>query len=126
MERSGGEVARLVDQEYQGTYLLHLRIYYRDHHGKLKPSPRRNDPTQLAPLRKALRKVEKKLASDAKPEDKTKKKKKWPAAVVALLARGASPPRSAPMSCGFWRSTSAAGGQHDADRAKHRRNERAV
>lgn len=79
-KRSGGEVARLVDQEYQGTYLLHLRIYYRDHHGKLKPSPRgvTIPDEQLAPLRKALRKVEKKLASDAKPEDKTKKKKKWP------------------------------------------------
>ena len=66
-KRSRGEVVRLVAQEYKGQYVLHLRVYYPDEQGDLKPT--RQGVTiplaQLKPLRKALRKAEKELASDS-------------------------------------------------------------
>ena len=65
-KRSRGEVARLVAQEYKGQYVLHLRIYYPDEQGDLKPSSKgvTIPPAELKPLRKALRKAEKELASE--------------------------------------------------------------
>lgn len=80
-KRSGGEVVRLVAQEYKGKYFVHLRIFYLDKHGKLKPSQRgvTIPDEQLAQLRKALRKAKKELTADTKPVDQSiKRKKKWP------------------------------------------------
>jgi hypothetical protein len=83
--RSRGEVTRLVRQEFNGHDLLHLRTFYRDKDGNLKPTaqgvtiPR----DQIAPLRKALRKAEEELntkatdeAQPVKAKKKTKREKK--------------------------------------------------
>jgi hypothetical protein len=80
--RSDGDVTRLIRQEYNGHDLLHLRIFYLDKDGKLKPTakgvtiPR----DQIAPLGKALRKAEKKLATGSGQKIqpiKRKKKSSW-------------------------------------------------
>ena len=78
-KRSGGEVVRLVAQEYKGKYFVHLRIFY-DKHGKLKPSQRgvTIPDEQLAQLRKALRKA-KKLTADTKPVDQSIKREEMAA-----------------------------------------------
>ena len=77
-KRSGSEVVRLVVQKFKGQDLLHLRCFYLDQNRKLKPSPRGVTISceQLAPLRKALRKAEIKLAADTKPVDQSIKRKK--------------------------------------------------
>jgi hypothetical protein len=85
--RSDGDVTRLIRQEYNGHDLLHLRIFYLDKDGKLKPTtkgvtiPR----DQIAPLRKALRKAKKELNTKATDEAQPvrakkkseRKKKSW-------------------------------------------------
>jgi Transcriptional Coactivator p15 (PC4) len=64
-KRSRGEVVRLVAQEYHGQYLLHLRVYYSDEQGDLKPSGKGVTIPfeQLKPLRLALKKAEQALAA---------------------------------------------------------------
>ena len=66
--RSRGEVARLVRQKFKGKDRLHLRFFYLDKQGNLKPS--RSGVTipfdQIGPLRKALRKVNEKSGSESK------------------------------------------------------------
>jgi hypothetical protein len=56
-KRSRGEVTRLVRQEFNGHDLLHLRNFYLDKDGKLKPTAQgvTIPHDQIAPLRKALR-----------------------------------------------------------------------
>lgn len=80
--RSRGEVTRLVRQEFNGHDLLHLRNFYLDKDGKLKPTAQgvTIPHEQIAPLRKALRKVEQELnteaTSEAQPVER-KKKSNW-------------------------------------------------
>jgi hypothetical protein len=66
--RSRGEVARLVQQKYKGQHVLHLRVFYLNKKGELKPSP--NGLTipvdQIVPLRKALKKVNERVESGSK------------------------------------------------------------
>ncbi len=82
--RSRGEVTRLVRQEFNGHELLHLRTFYRDKDGNLKPTAQgvTIPHDQIAPLRKALRNAGKALVSDtrATPQAepvKRKKKSNW-------------------------------------------------
>jgi hypothetical protein len=84
-KRNDGDVTRLIRQEYNGHELLHLRIFYRDQHGKLKPTAKgvTIPHDQIGPLRKALRKAKKGLNTDAadetqpvKAEKKSERKKK--------------------------------------------------
>jgi hypothetical protein len=87
-KRSRGEVARLVLQEFSGQDLLHLRVFYTDEKGELKPTRQGLilPHVQLKSLRKALRKVEEILNAKAAPEaqpvevnkdPKRKKKSSW-------------------------------------------------
>ena len=57
--RSRGQVARLVQQKFKGQDALHLRVFYTDVQGNLKPSwSGLTIPfDQIVPLRKALRQV---------------------------------------------------------------------
>jgi hypothetical protein len=70
-KRSRGEVARLLVQEFNGEDLVHLRIFYLDEKGELKPT--RHGLTipyeQLKPLRKALRKAEEALAKESESKE---------------------------------------------------------
>jgi hypothetical protein len=80
--RSRGEVTRLVRQEFNGHDLLHLRNFYLDKDGKLKPTAQgvTIPHDQIAPLRKALRKAEQELNTEATSEAqpvKRKKKSNW-------------------------------------------------
>jgi hypothetical protein len=68
-------------QEFEGRDVLHLRRHYTDKQGKLKPTPKgvTIPEEQIKPLRKALRKAVKELATEPKPVDQPiKPKKKWP------------------------------------------------
>jgi Transcriptional Coactivator p15 (PC4) len=79
--RARGDVVRLVVQKFKGQDLLHLRVFYPDEKGNLKPSPQgvTIPHPQLGPLRKALRKAEKELSTVPKPVDhRVKRKRKWP------------------------------------------------
>jgi hypothetical protein len=81
-KRSRGEVTRLVRQEFNGHDLLHLRIFYLDKHGNLKPTAQgvTIPHEQIRPLRKALRKAGEELNAKATPEAqpvKRKKKSNW-------------------------------------------------
>ena len=75
---SDRDVTRLIRQEYNGHDFLHLRIFYLDKDGKLKPTakgvtiPR----DQIAPLRKALRKAKKELNTKATDEARPVRAKK--------------------------------------------------
>jgi hypothetical protein len=57
--RSHGQVARLVQLKFKGQDALHLRVFYTDVQGNLKPSwSGLTIPLdQIEPLRKALRQV---------------------------------------------------------------------
>ena len=76
--RSRGEVVRLVVQKFKGQDLVHLRVFYPDEQGNLKPSPQgvTIPHAQLGPLRKALRKAEKELTTEPKPVGQPIKRKK--------------------------------------------------
>ena len=83
--RNDGKVTRLIRQQFKGIELLHLRNFYRDQHGNLKPTNKgvTIPHDQIAPLRKALRKAEEELVTDATPEaepvkakEKSKREKK--------------------------------------------------
>jgi hypothetical protein len=68
--RGRNEVARLVLQEFNGKNLLHLRVFYFDDKGELKPT---NSGLvipydQIPPLRKGLRKAADELDTNATPE----------------------------------------------------------
>lgn len=79
--RGRGEVVRLVVQKFKGQDLLHLRVFYPDEQGNLKPSAHgvTIPHAQIGPLRKALREAKKELATEPKPVDQPiKPKKKWP------------------------------------------------
>jgi len=58
-KRNRGDVARLFLQKYNGQDVLHLRVFYLDAKGELKPSPRGVTIPfdQIGPLREALKKV---------------------------------------------------------------------
>jgi Transcriptional Coactivator p15 (PC4) len=60
---SRGGVTRLVAQEYKGQELLHLRDFYRDEKGEMKPTTRGvTIPIKhIGRLRKALRQAKVKL-----------------------------------------------------------------
>lgn len=80
--RSHGEVTRLVQQASNGQDILHLRNFYRDKDGNLKPTAQgvTIPHDQIAPLRKGLRQAEKELNAKATPEGqpvKHKKKSNW-------------------------------------------------
>jgi hypothetical protein len=84
-KRSRGEVARLVRQKFNGQDMLHLRIFYLDKDGDLKPSGKgvTIPHDQIAPLRKGLRKVKEELntiatdeAESAEAKKKSKREKK--------------------------------------------------
>jgi hypothetical protein len=77
--RSHGEVARLILQEFNGQDLLHLRVFYADEKGELKPTRQGLilPHVQLKPLRKALRKVEEILNAKAEKKSERKKKSGW-------------------------------------------------
>ncbi len=76
--RSRGEVARLVRQEFNGHDILHLRIFYRDQDGTLKPTAQgvTIPHDQIAQLRKALRKAKEELATGDSQEVQSIKRKK--------------------------------------------------
>lgn len=79
--RSRGEVTRLVRQKFNGHDLLHLRIFYLDKDGALKPTAKgvTIPHDEIAPLRKALRKAKdctSKPTPEAKPVEAKKSNKK--------------------------------------------------
>jgi Transcriptional Coactivator p15 (PC4) len=76
--RNDGDVTRLIRQEYNGHDLLHLRIFYFDKDGKLKPTAKgvTIPHDQIAPLRKALRKAKKELNTNATDEAQPVRAKK--------------------------------------------------
>jgi hypothetical protein len=78
--RSRSEVARLVLQEFNGKYLLHLRVFYFDDKGELKPTKSGLviPYDQIRPLRKALRKAADQLDTNATAEVQPVKANKKP------------------------------------------------
>jgi hypothetical protein len=66
-DRGGGEVARLMVQEYKGRLLVHLRIWSHGPGSKLYPTEHglTIPYEQLTPLRTALRRVKDELHADA-------------------------------------------------------------
>jgi hypothetical protein len=86
--RGRNDVARLVLQEFSGKYFLHLRVFYFDEEGELKPTKSGLviPYEELKPLRRALRKAEEELAprdsQEVQPvrrkrESKREKKSGW-------------------------------------------------
>jgi hypothetical protein len=75
VERNRGDVARLFLQKYNGQDVLHLRIFYLDAKGELKPSPRGVTISfdQIGPLRKALKKVNERFEPESEFARFTKK-----------------------------------------------------
>jgi hypothetical protein len=80
-KRNKKEVGRLTVEDFEGREVIHLRVWYRDKHGELKPTQRglTIPPEQTAAIRNGLRKLEKELATDTKAvSHRIKRKKKWP------------------------------------------------
>ena len=86
--RGRNDVARLVLQEFNGKRFLHLRVFYFDEKGELKPTKSGLviPYDQIPPLRKALRQAENELNNKPTPEaqpvkvnkdPKRKKKSGW-------------------------------------------------
>src|SRR5690242_19293707 len=78
--RGDGHIARLIHQEYNGHDLLHLRIFYLDKNGKLKPAAKgvTIPHDQIAPLRKALRKARKELSNKSTDDPQPVKARRRP------------------------------------------------
>jgi len=65
--RRDGEVTRLIRQQFKGHDLPHLRNFYRDQHGNLKPTSKgvTIPDEQIAPLREGLRRAQKTVVGSA-------------------------------------------------------------
>jgi hypothetical protein len=96
--RSRGEVTRLLRQEFNGQDILHLRNFYLDKDGNLKPTAKgvTIPHDQIAPLRKALRTAESELNNKPTPEAQPVKVNKDPKRKKKNSAWGASSKSESP------------------------------